>query len=89
MRAYAIIYYVPGATYPIDIPLASLASGLSIGITLLATWFSIATTLRERPASLLQPKAPKMGKRILLERIGPIWRRLSFTWKVTFRNIFR
>ena len=89
MRAYAIIYYVPGATYPIDIPLASLSSGLSIGITLFATWFSIATTLRERPASLLQPKAPKMGKRILLERIGPIWRRLSFTWKVTFRNIFR
>lgn len=37
----------------------------------------------------MQPPAPKAGKRILLERVGPLWRRLSFSWKVTFRNIFR
>nr|WP_225353450.1 hypothetical protein [Lacticaseibacillus thailandensis] len=37
----------------------------------------------------MQPKAPKAGKRILLERITPLWRRLSFNRKVSYRNLFR
>ena len=74
---------------PIDWPIALAAAGLGIGITLLATWAAAAATLRETPAALMQPPAPKAGKRILLERVGPLWRRLSFSWKVTFRNIFR
>ena len=48
-----------------------------------------AAGLRERPAFLMLPRAPKAGKRILLERIRPVWRRLSFSWKVTSRNLFR
>ncbi len=87
MEAYAIIYSVPKAVPPIDVPLALLAAGLGIGVTLGATWF--AATLRESPAELMRPRAPKEGKRILLERVRPLWRRLSFSWKVTFRNIFR
>lgn len=41
------------------------------------------------PAQLMRPKPPKNGKRILLERVGFIWKRLKFTTKVTFRNLFR
>ena len=89
MNAYAIMYWVPAAGYPIDVPLALLSAGLSIGITLAATWFSVSRTLRERPAALLLPPAPANGKRILLERATPLWRRLSFSWKVTCRNLFR
>jgi putative ABC transport system permease protein len=41
------------------------------------------------PASLMRPRAPKAGKRVFLEYIRPVWRRLTFTWKVTMRNLFR
>ena len=89
MNAYSIVYAVPQRPTPIDPGLAVLSAGLSIGITLVATWAAAASTLRESPAALMQPRAPKAGKRILLERIPVIWRRLSFSWKVTARNIFR
>ncbi|MBP3866954.1 MAG: FtsX-like permease family protein [Eggerthellaceae bacterium] len=89
MNAYAIMYYVPAVEFPINWPIALLSSGLAIGVTLIATWASVAATLRERPAYLMLPRAPKSGKRILLEHVAPVWRRLSFTWKVTFRNLFR
>lgn len=88
-KAYAIIYFVPPGPLPIDIPIASLAAGLGVGVTLIATWAAVIATLRERPAALLLPRAPKSGKRILLERIPFVWRHLSFSWKVTFRNLFR
>ena len=58
-------------------------------MTLVATAAAAAATLTEVPASLMLPRAPAPGKRILLERITPIWSRLSFSWKVTFRNLFR
>lgn len=89
MNAYAIIYYVPHELVAIDAPLAVLSAGLGVGITLLATWAAVASTLREQPARLMLPRAPKAGKRILLERVRPVWGRLSFSWKVTCRNIFR
>lgn len=70
------------------------------GVTLLAFAFCfIASVLpaiivakrevREKPAALLLPKPPAAGSKILLERVGPVWRRLSFTQKVTARNLFR
>ncbi len=89
MYAYAIIYYVPTADLRFDIPITVLAVGLGVGITVAATAAAALAQLRERPASLMQPRAPKAGKRILLERVSPLWRRLSFSWKVTARNIFR
>ncbi len=88
-KAYAIIYFVPPGPQPIDLGLAGLAAGLGVGVTLVATWAAVYATLRERPAALMLPRAPKAGKRILLERIAPLWRRFSFSWKVTFRNLFR
>lgn len=89
MNAYAIIYVVPCRPTPIDPALFQLAAGLSVGITVAATLFAAMATLREKPAALMLPRAPKAGKRILLERIRPLWSRMSFSWKVTARNLFR
>ena len=88
---YKIVYAVP--TLPLPLPIepgvALMAGGLGVGVALLATWFAVVRSLRESPASLMLPRAPAAGKRILLERVGPLWRRLSFSWKVTCRNLFR
>ncbi|WP_165172935.1 FtsX-like permease family protein [Adlercreutzia sp. ZJ242] len=89
MEAYSIIYAVPPAALPIDAPISLAAAGLGVGVTLLATFAAAAATLREQPAQLMLPRAPKAGKRILIERIRPLWRRASFSWKVTLRNLFR
>ena len=88
MKAYAIIYYVPCSSLPIDVGLTLLSAGLGVGLTLFSTWAAAVATLRERPASLMLPRAPKAGKRILLEHVKPVWSRLSFSWKVTCRNLF-
>lgn len=89
MDAYQVMYDVPIGPCVIDPAIGLLSVSLGAGITCLAAWGACFATLREKPASLMLPRAPKPGKRILLERIGFIWRRLSFTWKVTCRNIFR
>lgn len=89
MVAYGIVYTVPAYPVPIHPDIALMSAGLGVGITLAATWFAAASTLRETPAALMLPRAPKAGKRILLERIKPLWSRMSFSWKVTARNIFR
>ena len=91
MSAYGIIYAVPslGLQLPVSLGIALASGGLGVGVTLAATWLAVASTLRETPAALMLPRAPKAGRRILLERVGPLWRRLSFSWKVTFRNLFR
>ena len=89
MNAYSIIYAIPVRPTPIDPGLALLSAGLGVGITVAATCFAAASTLRETPAALMLPRAPKAGKRILLERVKPLWSRMSFSWKVTARNIFR
>ena len=90
-KAYGIIYCVPQPEVPlaIDLSKALLSAGMGVGITLAATAAAVAATLREQPAALMLPRAPAPGKRILLEHVGPLWRRLSFSWKVTCRNLFR
>ena len=62
-----------------------LMSLCMIGATIYAAWKELINT----PATLMRPKAPKMGRRVLLERLTFIWKRLSFSQKVTIRNIFR
>lgn len=90
MEAYAIIYYVPhDLLMPLDIWVSITSALLGVGITLISTWFACAATLRESPAALMLPRAPHVGKKILIERIKPLWTHLSFLWKVTLRNIFR
>ena len=91
MSAYAIIYTAPMLPFPmpVDPATALLSGGLGVGVTLAATWFAVVSSLRETPATLMLPRAPRAGKRILLERVTPLWSRLSFSWKVTCRNLFR
>ena len=91
MSSYGIIYTVPmqELPFPVDVRVVLLSGGLGVGVTLLATWAAVVASLRETPATLMLPRAPASGKRILLERIGPVWRHLSFSWKVTCRNLFR
>lgn len=62
---------------------------ISFVCIMLATGLSCMNELRESPAELMRPAAPKVGKRVLLEYIPLIWKRLNFTTKSTFRNIFR
>ena len=91
VSAYGSIYTIPNGGAPYSIQLDSaLLSGLSgIGITLLSTMAAVLSSLKEEPSSLMLPKAPKAGSKILLERVEPLWSRLSFSWKVTIRNLVR
>ena len=70
-------------------PYSLLASLSMILCTLAVTLWACWAEVREVPATLMLPKAPKAGKRILLERVTPIWSRMKFTSKVTARNLFR
>ena len=89
IQAYGPLYNLTEYDTPWYLRLSLIAVGVSllctIGIALLVLRFD----LRQSSASLLRPKAPKTGKRILLERITVIWRHLSFIQKVTMRNLFR
>ncbi len=62
---------------------------ISVGVTLLATLSVCLQELVSTPSVLMRPKAPKAGKRILMERMPFIWKRLNFNQKVTMRNLFR
>ena len=62
---------------------------IALFCTLGATIYTCRKTLKQSPANLLRPTAPEPGKRVLLERISFIWKRLSFSYKVTVRNVFR
>ena len=91
IQAYGIMYWNIGDYMQLDYELqyALIASGAAVICTMGATLFSCAKTLAETPASLMRPPAPKEGKRILIERIGFIWKHLSFSWKSSMRNLFR
>ena len=89
LNAYAIMYKIHGRVTPFHWNYAWVSILLSVFTTMTVTLLVAMKELRATPASLLQPKAPKPGKRILLERLTPIWRRMSFIYKVTARNLFR
>lgn len=87
--AWNIMYNLESIQFKFQPGLMLAASLMVTGVVLLATWFSIAREMREVPAQLMRPKAAKAGQRILLERIGWFWSKLSFMHKVTLRNLFR
>ena len=68
---------------------AVLGPVLFMGGILLTTVYSCNKELRQSAAALMRPKSPKPGSHVLLERIRPVWRRMSFLRKVTARNLFR
>ncbi|MDF2880346.1 MAG: ABC-type transport system, involved in lipoprotein release, permease component [Clostridiaceae bacterium] len=89
MNAYSSLYTIPTSVTPFNGNVALQASVIAIFFTASAAAAATMEELREVPASLMRPKPPKSGKTILLEKIAFIWKRLSFTSKVTARNIFR
>jgi putative ABC transport system permease protein len=89
MNAYSSLYAIPNSITPFNGTLALESSIIAMLFTTLAAVGASLGELREVPASLMRPKPPKSGKVILLERITFVWRKLSFTQKVTARNIFR
>lgn len=90
INAYRILYNnLPVILMPNHADLSITATAAAIGSTMAATVAACFATARAVPAELMRPRAPKAGKRILLERIGFIWKKLSFSRKATFRNLFR
>ncbi|MDD4369857.1 MAG: FtsX-like permease family protein [Anaerostipes sp.] len=90
ITAYTMMYtgvHVVAAPYEWEYSL--MAAGIAILVTTGATILVCFKELKEKPSVLMRPQAPKEGKRILLEKISFLWKRLSFTWKATLRNLFR
>ncbi len=86
---YSMMYTLPEFIVSFNHQYSSMGLGLIYICIVGATLYTILKEVKETPATLLRPKAPKYGKRVLLERVGFIWKRLKFSHKVTVRNIFR
>lgn len=88
-NAYRIMYHMPSVIAPFRWDYAiicTLAAVIGTGAAALAACYAEMTST---PAILMRPKSPKAGKRVLLERVTFIWKRLGFIQKVTVRNLFR
>lgn len=87
--AYGMMYILPEL---IHVPMPLMWAGV-VAVSVICTGAAVIMAcyaeLRESPAELMRPKAPKAGKRVLLEKIPFIWKHLNFTKKVTVRNLFR
>ena len=86
---FRLMYTFPEFSLHFSAGLCALACGMFVAGIGLATALTVRHELAEQPAQLMRPRAPKAGKRILLERVRPVWNRLSFLNKVTARNLFR
>ncbi|MCI9547976.1 MAG: FtsX-like permease family protein [Oscillospiraceae bacterium] len=88
-NAFNIMYAIPALEFKPQIGLYFGAVLAAVACTTGAALWACLSTLMAAPADLMRPRAPKAGKRVFLEHIRPLWRRLTFTWKVTMRNLFR
>ncbi|NLW16946.1 MAG: FtsX-like permease family protein [Firmicutes bacterium] len=88
-QVFATMYPLPTLYTPFRWPFALVATLGAVLLTLLVTIYASNRALQEKPAMLMRPRPPKAGKRILLEKIKPLWSRLSFSHKATARNLFR
>lgn len=90
VNAYKIIYiHMPNVVVPYNMHYAVMATVAAVACTMVATISSCYAALAAQPAELMRSEAPKVGKKVLLERIPAIWIHLSFTWKSTIRNLMR
>lgn len=87
--AYSMMFTVPKCITPFRWDIVAWVAPITIGSIIVATLWACWGEFVSTPATLMRPKAPQAGKRILLERIPFIWNKLSFTHKVTCRNLFR
>ena len=89
-KAYTMMYdFSDTVDYIINYKLGLAVLAVALLCSMGATWVSISADFRVPPAELIRPKTPPAGRRILLERIKPLWNRISFLYKVSIRNIFR
>ena len=88
-KAYGIMYRFGGIVYVFHWPLLFISLAGALACSMGTTWVSCRHELKEVAAGLMRPKSPKAGKRVLLERIPFIWRRLKFLHKVSVRNVVR
>lgn len=89
ITAYGIVYKMGGIYYVSDPPLALVSLTVAVLCSVGTTWLSCHKELKEVAADLMRPKAPKAGKRVFLEHVPFIWKRLKFLQKVSVRNIVR
>ena len=88
--AYNILYVnMSVLVTPIQWGLSAAAMAIAVLCTVLATYAACYAEFRAAPAELMRPAAPAQGKRVLLERVTFLWKRMSFSQKATFRNLFR
>ena len=87
--SYQIMYEMPNIRLSFYPGICIWATIAAVACTTLSTLWACISTLTDSPANLMRPKAPPAGKRVLLERITPVWHALSFNWKITVRNLFR
>jgi len=89
INAYCIIYDLPPVVSPFHWDVGLICGVVALLCVTLVTESVCRSVLRETPSSIMRPKAPPAGKRVPLEYIKPLWSRLSFSYKVTARNLFR
>lgn len=88
-KAYGIMYDVGGTVSMLDWKMGIISLIVSLGCSIGTTYFTCHKELSEVAAELMRPKAPKAGKRVLLEKVPFIWTRMKFLHKVSYRNVFR
>ncbi|MDD3240470.1 MAG: ABC transporter permease [Lachnospira sp.] len=88
-NTWNIVYEMPKISYDSHWGLSIIAIASMVLVTVLATLYACVHELSAMPSMLMRPKAPKKGKKILLEHLPFVWKRFSFTMKVTMRNLFR
>lgn len=88
-NCYKILYNIPKLSTPINFRLVLACVLVSVTLTVVVVLYSCYKELSSQPSQLMRPKAPKLGKRVLIEKFPLLWNRLSFIGKVTIRNLFR
>lgn len=88
IKAYGMMYSIAELVIPTDWVLTALSTVVAAAAVALTVYLSCKTELSEQPAQLMRPKAPRAGKKILLDRLS-IWKKVGFNGKVTARNLFR
>lgn len=86
---YSIIYYLPEFYPKLRFSYGILGTVIAVICITGSTVHSAYKELKDEPSSLMRPKSPKMGKKVILEKIPFIWKRLNFSSKTTVRNVFR
>lgn len=88
-NAWKMMYILPQMQFTLDWPLMIGSAVSFVGVMLLTTWYACHEDMKEVPSQLMRPKAPKIGHSTLIEKLPVLWNHLSFTWKVTVRNLLR